>query len=194
MAQGKSHRNPMAFASVLYPGRRLASQPTGAGGEFAVALRSRPLPSRGDRSVLLSPPLLVERRFLPTRTLCRGRGGGMIRPIQAPKSTSAYISLLLVGFRLLFLRPPALCGLACVDYPLLASGLNDPPRSGALRWGEKAGEGAPPGAPAHRRPPDAQDDHLENSSTSTCCSLHCRCMWMANKTTWQETGRILGVG
>ena len=26
--------------------------------------------------------------------------------------------------------------------------------------------------PAHRRPPDAQDDHLETSSTSTCCSLH----------------------
>ena len=30
----------------------------------------------------------------------------------------------------------------------------------------------PSGAPAHRRPPDAQDDHLETSSTSTCCSLH----------------------
>ena len=29
-----------------------------------------------------------------------------------------------------------------------------------------------PGAPAHRRLPDAQDDHLETSSTSTCCSLH----------------------
>ena len=53
----------------------------------------------------------------------------------------------------------------------LASGLNDPPRSGAIRWGEKAGEGVPSGAPAHRRPPDAQDDHLETSSTSTCCSL-----------------------
>ena len=60
----------------------------------------------------------------------------------------------------------------CFDHPQLASGLNDPPRSGALRWGEKAGEGAPPGAPAHRRLPDAQDDHLETSSTSTCCSLH----------------------
>ena len=58
------------------------------------------------------------------------------------------------------------------DHPQLASSLNDPPRSGALRWGEKAGEGAPPGAPAHRRLLDAQDDHLETSSTSTCCSLH----------------------
>ena len=58
------------------------------------------------------------------------------------------------------------------DHPQLASCLNDPPRSGALRWGEKAGEGAPSGAPAHRRPPDAQDDYLETSSTSTCCSLH----------------------
>ena len=59
-----------------------------------------------------------------------------------------------------------------LDPPQLASGLNDPPRSGALRWGERAGEGAPPGAPAHRRPPDAQDDHLETLSTSTCCSRY----------------------
>ena len=36
MAQGKSPRNPLAFASVLYPGRCLASQPTGSGGERAV--------------------------------------------------------------------------------------------------------------------------------------------------------------
>ena len=28
-------------------------------------------------------------------------------------------------------------------HPQLAPGLDDPPRSGALRWGEKAGEGAP---------------------------------------------------
>ena len=58
MAQGKSPRNPLAFAPVLYPGRCLASQPTGSGGEFAVALRNRLLPGRGD-PVLLSPPLLV---------------------------------------------------------------------------------------------------------------------------------------
>ena len=58
----------------------------------------------------------------------------------------------------------------CLPQPQPASGLI--PRSDALRWGEKAGEGAPSGASAHRKPPDAQDDHLETSSTSTCCSLH----------------------
>ena len=42
MAQGKSPRNPLAFASALYPRRCLASQPTGSGGEFAVVLRNRP--------------------------------------------------------------------------------------------------------------------------------------------------------
>ena len=36
MAQGESPRNPLAFASVFYPGRCLASQPTGSGGERAV--------------------------------------------------------------------------------------------------------------------------------------------------------------
>ena len=36
MAQGESPRNPLAFASVLCPGRCLASQPTGSGGERAV--------------------------------------------------------------------------------------------------------------------------------------------------------------
>ena len=34
---GPGSSNPMAFASVLYPGRCLASQPTGPGGERAVA-------------------------------------------------------------------------------------------------------------------------------------------------------------
>ena len=43
MAQGKSPRNPLAFASVLYPGRCLASQPTGSGGEFAV-VSAQPAP------------------------------------------------------------------------------------------------------------------------------------------------------
>ena len=33
MAQGKSPRNPLAFASVLYPGRCLASQPIHLGSE-----------------------------------------------------------------------------------------------------------------------------------------------------------------
>jgi hypothetical protein len=33
MAQGKSPRNPLAFASVLYPGRCLASQPILLGSE-----------------------------------------------------------------------------------------------------------------------------------------------------------------
>ena len=36
MAQGESPRSPLAFASVLYPGRSLASQTTGSGGERAV--------------------------------------------------------------------------------------------------------------------------------------------------------------
>ena len=36
MAQGMSPRNTLAFASVLYPGRCLAAQPTGSGGERAV--------------------------------------------------------------------------------------------------------------------------------------------------------------
>ena len=33
MAQGESPRNPLAFASVLYPGRCLASQPIHLGSE-----------------------------------------------------------------------------------------------------------------------------------------------------------------
>ena len=33
MAQGKSPRNPLAFASVLYPGRCLAFQPIHLGSE-----------------------------------------------------------------------------------------------------------------------------------------------------------------
>ena len=33
MAQSKPPRNPLAFASVLYPGRRLASQPIHLGSE-----------------------------------------------------------------------------------------------------------------------------------------------------------------
>ena len=36
MAQDKSPRSQLAFSSVLYPGRCLASQPTGSGGERAV--------------------------------------------------------------------------------------------------------------------------------------------------------------
>ena len=58
MAQGKSPRNPLAFASVFYPGRCLASQPTGSGGGFAVVLRNRPL-AGSRKTVLLPPPLLV---------------------------------------------------------------------------------------------------------------------------------------
>ena len=52
---------------------------------------------------------------------------------------------------------------------VLASGLNEPPRSGTLRWGKKAGEGAPPGAPAHRRQPDAQENHLVTLSNCQFC-------------------------
>ena len=58
MAQGESPRNPLAFASVFYPGRCLASQPTGSGGGFAVVLRNRPL-AGSRKTVLLPPPLLV---------------------------------------------------------------------------------------------------------------------------------------
>ena len=50
MAQGKSPRSPLAFASVLYPGRCLASQPTGSGGERAVDRhhhRPRPMAAVG---------------------------------------------------------------------------------------------------------------------------------------------------
>ena len=46
--------SPMAFASVLYPGRCLASQPTGSGGGFAVVRHDR-RHARSNRTVLLPP-------------------------------------------------------------------------------------------------------------------------------------------
>ena len=41
MAQGKSPRNPMAFASVLYTGRCLASQPIHLGSEVGEGQRCK---------------------------------------------------------------------------------------------------------------------------------------------------------
>ena len=58
MAQGESPRNPLAFASVFYPGRCLASQPTGSGGGFAVASHDR-RHARSRRALLLPPSLPV---------------------------------------------------------------------------------------------------------------------------------------
>ena len=58
MAQGESPRNPLAFASVFYPGRCLASQPTGSGGGFAVVRHDR-RHARSNRTVLLPPSLPI---------------------------------------------------------------------------------------------------------------------------------------
>ena len=47
MAQGKSPRSPLAFASVLYPGRCLASQPILLGSEVEEGQQFK----RADRAV-----------------------------------------------------------------------------------------------------------------------------------------------
>ena len=60
MAQGKSLRNPLAFASVLYPGRYLASQPIHLGSEVEQypSDSSRYTPRKEARILLSSPGFL----------------------------------------------------------------------------------------------------------------------------------------
>ena len=67
MAQGKSPRNPLAFASVLCPGRCLASQPIHLGSEVEQypSDSSRYTPRKEARILLSSPG------FLPTRSCLR---------------------------------------------------------------------------------------------------------------------------
>ena len=81
MAQGESPHNPLAFASGLCPGRCLASQPTGSGGEravdshnhgpwpmiLAVLCRSAAVSSTSFSAFATLPPSFPVILFLPLR-------------------------------------------------------------------------------------------------------------------------------
>ena len=55
MAQGKSPRNPLAFAFVLYPGRCLASQPIHLGTETREPREHKGPCPKGGRRVIFTP-------------------------------------------------------------------------------------------------------------------------------------------
>ena len=57
MAQGDSPHNPMAFSSVLYPGRCLASQPIHLGSEVGVGPKCKRRRPRAPPQVSTPPPL-----------------------------------------------------------------------------------------------------------------------------------------